>query len=163
MFVFVRWKWTLSTAHVLPDWCFPRWPRSGIGPDWTWGTCPWEARRHPSWWTPWVWWPWPAGSPADPAARAQLQIKILGNESFTRWLVWDASASIRELGKIRKFLCPHHLQVPKVQFCLPSSIVWVSPPPHIVSTTEAAFRYPFWVKQQFIGSHHLPKFWGKKP
>ena len=44
-----------------------------------------------------------------------LQQEILGSESFTRWLVWGTSASARELGKIRKFLHPHHLRVHKVE------------------------------------------------
>ena len=66
-------------------------------------------------------------------------VKILGSESFTRWLVWGTSA--RKLGKIGKFLHPHHLWVPKIKIFLPSIGVWVSPPPHIVSTTEAALLY----------------------
>ena len=72
-------------------------------------------------------------------------IKILGSESFTRWLVWGASTrdstSAQELRKIRNCLHPHHLWVHKVQFFLLSSSVWVSPPPNIVSTTEAAFLF----------------------
>ena len=40
--------------------------------------------------------------------------KILGSESFTRWLVWGTSAW--ELGKIRKLLCPHCLWEHKVHF-----------------------------------------------
>ena len=41
-----------------------------------------------------------------------------------------------------KVLCPHHLQMNKIQmFFLPSSSVLVSLPPNIVSTTEAAFLF----------------------
>ena len=54
-------------------------------------------------------------------------LKILGSESFTRWLIWGISAwdgaSARELGKIAKFLYPHHLRVHKVQIFLPASRV----------------------------------------
>ena len=50
------------------------------------------------------------------------QCKILCSESFTRWLVWGASASAQELGKIGTFLCPHCVPVQKVHF-LPSRSV----------------------------------------
>ena len=46
--------------------------------------------------------------------EAGQNMKILGSESFTRWLIWGPSAGTRdnasarnlELGKIRKFLHP---------------------------------------------------------
>ena len=54
-------------------------------------------------------------------------LKLLGGETFTRWLVWGASAmdgasaSAREVGKIAKFLYSHHLRVHNVQFFSPAS------------------------------------------
>ena len=73
-----------------------------------------------------------------------------------------ALARGRENHKV--FLHPHCLRVYKILFLKPSSSVWVSPPPHFVSTTEAAFLFEQ-KKKQFVvvGSCHLPKFWGKKP
>ena len=92
-----------------------------------------------------------------------LLLKIAGSESFTRWLIWgnSASASARdsardstrdstrdttststqELGKMGKFLHPHACKCIKCNFFLPSSSVWMSPAPHIVSTIEATFLF----------------------
>ena len=76
-----------------------------------------------------------------------VPIEIIGSESFTKWLVWGARArdsaytSVWELGKVRKFLHPHCLQVHKVQNVLPSSNILVFPSTHIVSTIDAAFLF----------------------
>ena len=67
--------------------------------------------------------------------------KILGGESFTRWLVWGASASTRELGKIAKFLHLTAWKCMKFKIKLPASWVWVFTPPMIVRITQAEFIF----------------------
>ena len=75
------------------------------------------------------------------------QRKILGSESFTKWLIWDTSASARdsasarELGKLQNFCIPNTWECIKFKKSLPASRIWVSLPPMIVHTTQAAFTF----------------------
>ena len=55
--------------------------------------CPMEIARH--------------SSKISQHIMMECDLRILGSESFTRWLVWGASA--RELGKVGTFLHPHCL------------------------------------------------------
>ena len=68
-------------------------------------------------------------SPSRCQKRVSPLSQISGSESFTKWLVWGASTSAQELGKIRMFLCSHHLQVHKVQNFFTILKIRRSPPP----------------------------------
>ena len=69
-----------------------------------------------------------------------MSLKILGGESFTTWLVWGAST--QELGKNQKdFASPLPASTYSSKKGLTSSSVKVSPPPHIINTSEAVFLF----------------------
>ena len=76
---------------------------------------------------------------------------------FTRWLVWGAKDSTRDLGKIAKFLHPHCLRLHKVNFFPSQQGLSV---PITCDCPTPLKLYSF--LRRFIGPHHHLKFWGQK-
>ena len=89
----------------------------------------------------------------------QSKTRILGTESFTRWLVWGASASTREVGKTECFCIPTTCECIKFNFL--NHLVVFECPNHLTLSVPLKL-HSFFSKRQFIYPHHLPNFWGKR-
>ena len=84
------------------------------------------------------------------------KFKILGSESFTRWLVWGAST--QELGKSESFSISTAYKRIKLNFL---NLLVVLECPHYLTLSAPLKLHSFSTKMTI--PRHLPKFWGKKP